>query len=300
MSESATEIIKDILKNLWAGFKKLPLIKKLFEKGPRVAVLRLSGIIADTNVRKKGLSYKDTAKYIDKAFDRSGLKAVMLVINSPGGSPAQTALIAGHIRQLADEKELPVYAFVEDVAASGGYWLACAADEIYGLETSILGSVGVISASFGFEDFIEKHDIHRRVHTAGGSKSFMDPFLPEKKEDLKRLEELQEDIHESFISWVKQRRGDKISAKDSELFEGQIWTTSKAIDLGMADAIGDLRSVTREKYGEDVKLIKIDPSEGSFLSGLLGMKSSRARMDIADDVLNAMKSETDWSRFGLS
>ena len=186
----------------------IPIIGGIFKPKPRVSVIRLSGVIADSGPGRPGISHNKYEKYIEHAFDEFDLKAVLLVINSPGGSPAQSALIGDQIRRLSEEREVPVYAFVEDVAASGGYWLACAAEEIYANETSIIGSIGVISASFGFKELIEKHGVERRLHTSGKNKSFMDPFMAEKPADVKRLKELQWDLHETFIGWVKDRRGD--------------------------------------------------------------------------------------------
>ena len=181
----------------------LPLIGGLLKPKPRVSVIRLSGVIADSGPGRGGISHHRYEKSIFYAFEEFDLQAVLLVINSPGGSPAQSSLIGDQIRRLSEEKEVPVYAFVEDVAASGGYWLACAADEIYANETSIVGSIGVISASFGFKDVIEKYGIERRVHTSGKNKSFMDPFKDEKPADVKRLKGIQWELHETFIGWVK-------------------------------------------------------------------------------------------------
>ena len=186
--------MKDHIRKAAKFLKSAPIIGGLFEKHPKVITIRFSGVIADNSMKRGGISYAKYASLLDKAFDKHEISAVALIINSPGGAPAQTSLIANHIRRLSEEKDLPVYAFVEDVAASGGYWLACAADEIYAQSTSIVGSIGVISASFGFEDFIAKHDIHRRVHTSGKEKSFMDPFTPESKADLERLKSIQKDI----------------------------------------------------------------------------------------------------------
>ncbi|NCC22433.1 MAG: S49 family peptidase [Alphaproteobacteria bacterium] len=263
----------------------------------KVAVLRLSGVIADSTVRRSGISHAKLARQIEKAFRLPGLEAAALQINSPGGSPAQSALIAGHIVRLAREKEKPVFAFVEDVAASGGYWLACAADEIYVQDSSIVGSIGVISAGFGLEDFIAKHGIHRRLHTSGKDKSFLDPFAPEKEKDVSRLKELQKDIHERFKDWVRERRGKILNGKESELFEGAFWTGRKAIELGIADDVGEMRAVLREKFGEDIKFVDLQPQKKLLPSFLRSEGALQA--DWARDLLEIAEDRASWQRFGL-
>lgn len=216
---------------------------------PFVAVIRLQGPIANSG---RGLDDVSLAPVIEKAFSRGKPKAVALQINSPGGSPVQSSLIAARIRRLAEEKKVPVYAFVEDVAASGGYWLACAADEIYLDEGSIAGSIGVISAGFGLHDLIGKYGVERRVHTAGKSKSLLDPFKPEKPEDVERLRGWLDQLHEVFIGFVKDRRGGKLS-DETDLFTGDVWIGRKAVELGLADEIGHLAPVMKEKFGKKVK-----------------------------------------------
>ena len=192
----------------WKNYQKWPLIEKLFEPRPRIAVLRMSGVIADTTgMRRPGISYERYAKLIEKAFKIPHLDAVALIINSPGGSPGQCSLLTSLLRNKADENGTKIYAFVEDVAASGGYWLAAGADEIHAQETALLGSIGVISASFGLHEFIRCYNIERRVHSSGKEKSFMDPFLPEDESDIQRLKTIQGDIHDQFKAWVESRRG---------------------------------------------------------------------------------------------
>ena len=278
-----------------------PVVGPMLEPRDKVAVIRFAGVIADASISRKGISYHRYAKAIDKAFDKGGVKAVALVINSPGGSAAQTSLIANHIRQRAEEKELPVFAFVEDVAASGGYWLACAADEIYAQESSIVGSIGVISASFGFEDFIEKHGIHRRLHTSGESKSFLDPFSPEKKEDVTRLKTIQEDIHEAFKSWVSERRGDVLNGSEKALFDGSFWTAGLAQERGLINGIGDLRSVMRTRFGDEVKFADIAPDKALSLPVPFLGKAQQTVMahSLADDALDALETRAIWARYGL-
>lgn len=276
------------------ALESLPVIGRMLKRGPKIPVVRLSGVIADSVGRRGGLSYNKVRSQLEKAFGMAKAPAVALVINSPGGSAAQSQLIGKLIRQLAAEKEKPVYAFVEDVAASGGYWLACAADEIYAQETSIVGSIGVISAGFGFEDFIDRHQIKRRLYTSGRDKSLLDPFLPEKPGDIARLTEAQREIHEHFIDWVKDRRGGKLNGTDEELFEGRFWVGSIALDMGAIDAVGDVRSVMREKYGEDINLVYMSPEKkklpyvGSFIQD-----------GWVDDILTTVEDRAIWSRFGL-
>jgi len=289
--------MKDFLCTVLKGLKSCPVIGDWLEKRPKVAVIRLSGVIGDAAMKRQGICYHRLARVIDKAFEKSGVRAVALVINSPGGAAAQSSLIAGHIRQLAGEKEIPVYAFIEDVAASGGYWLACAADGIYAQETSIVGSVGVVSASFGFEDFIARHGIHRRLHTSGAEKSFLDPFVPESKTDLERLSAIQKDIHGAFRDWVRERRGEKLSGTDRTLFEGQFWTAGPALDKGFIDGIGDLRSVLREKIGENVRFIDMNPDKGLPLPlSLFGKLETRG---LSDEIIETLETRSLWSRFGL-
>lgn len=280
---------------------KLPIVGAFFLTGPKVSVLRLNGVIADTAINRKGLSHHKVKKLIDKAFDRADV-AVALVINSPGGSAAQSSLIASHIRQRALEKGIPVLAFVEDLAVSGGYWLACAADKIYVQPTSIAGSIGVISASFGFEDFIGKHQIKRRVYTAGTEKSFMDPFSPEQEKDIRRLQEVQREIHRQFIAWVKNRREGRLKGDIADLFEGQFWTAFEAMGNGIVDDLGDVRGTTRERFGKDVRLIDFAPDRKlPFPLSLLGGEdiSLGDRNEWAQALLEAIESRAAWSRYGL-
>ena len=230
---------------------------------PVVAVLRLNGVIAAGG---RGLSDAVLAPAIERAFVKGKPSAVALSINSPGGSPAQSSLIAARIRRLAEEKDVPVIAFVEDVAASGGYWLACAADEIYGDENSILGSIGVISAGFGFPDLIARYGIERRVYTAGNSKSFLDPFKAENPEDIDRLKSLQAQIHDSFISHVKRRRGDKL-LEGRDLFTGEVWVGQGAVDVGLADGIAHLKPFLKDRFGKKTRFIVHGPRR-SFLQKL--------------------------------
>src|SRR6185295_15691782 len=217
----------------------LTWIKDRFRRGPVVPVVRLSGVIASGGLLgNRGLSIETVAPLLKRAFDTKGAKAVALTINSPGGSPAQSALIGQRIRLLAREKGVKVIAFVEDVAASGGYWLACAADEIIVDPNSIVGSIGVISAGFGFQDLIARFGVERRLHTSGERKSMLDPFRPETPEDVERLHRLQAEIHEGFKGWVRERRAGKLKGDDAMLFSGEFWTGRRGLDLGLVDGLG--------------------------------------------------------------
>jgi serine protease SohB len=276
---------------------RLP-IKRFRDPAPVITVLRLHGVIGRLGPANSGLSLDRLEKSIDRAFATRHVKTVALSVNSPGGSPVQSALIAGRIRQLAAEKEVPVVAFTEDVAASGGYWLACAADEIYADANSIVGSIGVISSGFGFPQVLERLGVERRVYTAGARKGMLDPFQPEVPEDITRLKTIQADMHESFKNYVRERRGEKIAAPDSELFDGDIWTGSQALSLGLVDGLGDLRSVMRKTYGDRVKIRTVNPSAGGILRRWFGGGSSRDERRLWT-AISVFESWAHWKRFGL-
>lgn len=287
---------QETLKKFRSLMRTVPFVGRHFEERPKISVIRLSGVIMDS-ARRSSICFARVAKQIEKAFDRPGVVAVALAVNSPGGSAGQSSLIAHEIRFWAEEKNLPVYAFVEDVAASGGYWLACAADEIYAQPVSIIGSIGVISASFGFEDFIRKHDIHRRLYTAGHEKSLLDPFLPEKPEDLDRLGALQKDLHNCFIDWVRERRGHMLKAGDRTLFEGRFWTAQTALELGLIDGLQDMRAFLSAKYGDRIKLIDVSADRR-----LLALPAALMQADmngIGDELLQSIESRSVWARYGL-
>ncbi|MGE5768190.1 MAG: S49 family peptidase [Bacteroidota bacterium] len=277
---------------------------------PEVAVLRLSGVIGGFGPLRGGMSIAGLEPLIERAFSVPRLKAVALVINSPGGSAAQSALIAQRIRDLAQEKEVPVLAFCEDVAASGGYWLACAADEIFVQPTSIVGSIGVITQGFGFSGLMEKLGVERRVYTAGDRKAILDPFRPEKPDDVARIRALQDDLHEVFKQMVRDRRGQRLKAPEDKLFSGEFWAGGKSIELGLADSEGELRRVLRDRFGKRVRLRRIQgpkrllrrlglgrgrASDGSTLSAA-GLPEPE---DWAAGVLAAVEERALWSRFGL-
>lgn len=283
----------------WLG----PIIPQRFRTGiPVVPVVRLTGTIGGVTEWRPGLTLAALAKPLERAFAVRNARAVALVINSPGGSPAQSHLIFQRIRQLAAEKNLPVLAFIEDVGASGGYMLACAADEIICDRFSIVGSIGVVGGSFGFPKLMEKLGIERRLYTSGDRKAMLDPFEPEKPDDVKRIKAIQKDIHENFIALVKERRGGKLKGPPKTLFSGEFWTAQTAIELGLADAIGDLRSNLRERYGDKVRIQLIAADRGWFgrktpgvnlLAGLAG------KPGFADDAIAALESRALWSRYGL-
>lgn len=252
---------------------------------PHVGVVRLQGAIAAGG---RTLSDASTAPLIEKAFAAKPV-AVALEINCPGGSPVQSSLIAGRIRRLADEKKIPVVAFVEDVAASGGYWLASAADEIIADPTSIVGSIGVISSGFGAHEFIARHGIERRVHTAGGNKSFMDTFRPEKTEDVERLKGILDDMHEVFKAQVSARRGAKL-ADDPSIFTGEFWLAQKGIELGLVDGIGHMNPVMKERFGGKVKFRRYKAKRSFW---------QRFGAQMVQDSLNGIEERALYAQFGL-
>jgi signal peptide peptidase SppA len=269
---------------------------------PVVPVVRLAGVIGVVTPLRPGLLLSTTAKLLDRAFAMPHARALALVINSPGGSPSQSHLIFRRIRQLADEKKIPVLAFVEDVGASGGYMLACAADEIVCNEFSIVGSIGVVGASFGFNQLMEKVGIERRLYTAGDHKAMLDPFLPEKPEDVQRIKAIQKDVHENFIALVKERRGSKLKGSEETLFSGEFWSAQKAIDLGLADRIGDLRSTLRERFGEKVHTPLISGERSLFGRRVPGVGLVDAFSHppaLADDLISALEVRAIWGRYGF-
>lgn len=278
--------------------------RALARRGPPVVgVVRLAGVIGDVMRARAGLTLADVAGPLEQAFDLPNLKCVAIAVNSPGGSPVQSALIARRIRALADEKAVPVVAFVEDAAASGGYWLACAADEIFADESSIVGSIGVISAGFGFQGLIERFGVERRLHTAGERKGALDPFRPEDPEEAARLEALLGDIHDSFKSMVRDRRGDRLRAAEEELFTGEFWTGRRALELGLVDGLGDVRSTMRSRYGDKVRLRVIGGKE-PLLKRLLSRAPGRAgaehvAAELAGATIARMEERAHWARFGL-
>jgi signal peptide peptidase SppA len=282
----------------------------LFRRSPVLPVLRLSGPIGMATPLRPGLSLTTVAGAIEKAFTMSKVPGVAIVINSPGGSPVQSHLIFQRIRQLATENNKRVHVFCEDVAASGGYFLALAGDEIFADPSSIVGSIGVVSSMFGFDKAIEKLGIERRVYTAGLNKSQLDPFMPEKPEDIERLKLLQRDVHDVFISIVKDRRAGRLKGADADLFSGAFWSAQRALEHGLIDGIAEVRSRMREVYGDTVKLALVPMSKPGLLSrfrklpgmGLHGLVSGDgldARATFAEDCLSTLEARAIWARFGL-
>jgi signal peptide peptidase SppA len=269
-----------------------------------VPVVRLSGVIGAVTPLRPGMTLAGLAKTLERAFSVRNAKAVALLINSPGGSPVQSRQIYLRIRQLAEEKKLPVLVFVEDVAASGGYMIACAGDEIFCDPSSILGSIGVVGGSFGMTELIRKIGVERRLYTAGEHKAMLDPFLPEDPDDVARLKAIQRDIHGTFIDLVKMSRGARLKGAE-ELFTGEYWAGEKSVALGLADAIGDLRSTLRARYGDKVVTPLIAPAAG-MLAGLLGRRApgagSLALEDLSglpDELISALETRAIWARFGF-
>ena len=271
-----------------------------------VPVVRLSGVIGAVTPLRPGLTLAGVAKMLERAFATRHAKAVALVINSPGGSPVQSRQIYLRIRQLAVEKKLPVLVFVEDVAASGGYMIACAGDEIFCDPSSILGSIGVVGGSFGFQELIKRIGVERRLYTAGEHKAMLDPFLPEDPQDVARLKAIQREIHAIFIALVKDSRGARLKGNEDDLFSGEYWAGETSVSLGLADKIGDIRATLRERYGDKVLTPVIAPPSG-MLAGLLGRRSPGADAlaalggfgGLPDDLISALETRAIWAKFGF-
>src|SRR6195256_2633891 len=293
----------------WPGLvdRLMELIPARLRRGIAVVpVVRLSGLIGAVTPLRPGMSLAGVARTLERAFAMKNAKAVALVINSPGGSPVQSRQIYLRIRQLAAEKKLPVLVFVEDVAASGGYMIACAGDEIFCDPSSIMGSIGVVGGSFGFQELIKKIGVERRLYTAGEHKAMLDPFLPEDPDDVARLKAIQREIHAIFIALVKQSRSARLKGADDALFSGEYWAGESAVSLGLADGIGDLRSTLRARYGEKVLTPVIAPASG-LLAGLLGRRwpgaGSMSQLDgigsLPGELISALETRAIWAKFGL-
>lgn len=303
MDSKVSNKFTDVLGNRLSS--KLPSkLAERAERGPVVAVVRLQGVITSTSpaVSRPTISLQNVESALTRAFGHDRLSAVALAINSPGGSATQSALVADRIRELAAEKNVPVLAFCEDVAASGGYWLACAADEIYAHQTSMVGSVGVISASFGVNNLLERIGVERRVYTAGEQKLRLDPFRPEQEDDVRWLKGIQQDLHGQFADWVRERRGSAIADAGEQLFTGEVWTGQKAKELGLVDGLGNLRSVVKRKY-PDAHVVPVEPKK-QLLARLgvggpgVGVGGSAAPA-LVQSVLDSVEHRVQWSRFGL-
>ncbi|MEV6827712.1 S49 family peptidase [Amycolatopsis sp. NPDC051102] len=272
---------------------RIPVLADRVERKDVVAVVKLHGVItpSPSPLARGAINLAAVETALTRAFGHDRLKAVALLINSPGGAPTQSGLVAERIRQLADEKGVPVLAFCEDVAASGGYWLACAADEIYAHRTSMVGSIGVISGGFGFTGLLERFGIERRLHTAGANKARLDPFSPEKPEDVEWLKKMHAQLHDLFVNWVKDRRGDRLTSSE-DLFTGDVWLGAKAAELGLIDGLGSLRQIITERY-PDAEISVAEPKKP--LLARLGLGAPAA----AAAVLDAVTQKAAWSRFGL-
>jgi serine protease SohB len=279
-----------------------PLVPRRFRGDtPVVPVVRLTGVIGFSTPLRPGLTLAGLARTLDRAFAMRNAPAVAIAINSPGGSPVQSHLIFRRIRELAKEKGRRVIAFVEDAAASGGYMIACAADEIIADPHSIVGSIGVVGSSFGFDKAIGKLGIERRLYTSGEHKAMLDPFLPENADDVERLKKLQREIHDDFIGLVKSRRGGKLAGPENDLFSGEYWTGRRALELGLVDGIGDLRGVLRERFGEKVITPLVSAERGWFgrrvpgVGGPLGLLQG----GLSEDLISALEARAIWARYGL-
>jgi serine protease SohB len=270
-----------------------------------VPVVRLTGVIGFSTPLRPGLTMAGIARTLDRVFAVRNAAAVALAINSPGGSPAQSHLIFRRIRELAQEKNRRVIAFVEDAAASGGYMIACAADEIIADPNSIVGSIGVVGGSFGFDKLLAKIGVERRLYTSGEHKAMLDPFLPANPDDVERLKKLQREIHGDFIALVKSRRGGKLNGPEESLFSGEYWTGRRALEFGLVDAIGDLRSTLRQRFGDKVFMPLIAADRGLLGRRIFGvdrgevMPASLAQTGLAEDIISALEARALWARYGL-
>jgi len=288
-----------------AGTRALAVVRGFIPerfRGDRVVVpvAKLSGIIGLSTPLRPGLTIGSVARTLDRLFAVRNAAAVALVINSPGGSPVQSHLIFRRIRELAEEKQRRVIAFVEDVAASGGYMMACAADEIIADQHSIVGSIGVVGGSFGFDKLIAKLGIERRLYTSGENKAMLDPFLPEKPDEVERLKKLQGEIHEDFIALVKSRRGDKLAGPENDLFSGAYWTGRRGLELGLVDSIGEVRSTLRGRFGDKVVTPLIAPERRLFGRRVGGIEHRDfIGAGLAEDVISALEARALWARYGL-
>lgn len=313
MAKSSSELRVGDIGNGWGGGLTSvlrPLVPQRFRRDrPVVPVVRLQGVIGTSAPLRPGLSLAGLAKTLDRAFAVRRAPAVALAINSPGGSPVQSHLIFRRIRELAKEYDRRVIGFVEDAGASGGYMIACAADEIFADPHSIVGSIGVVGGSFGFDKAIAKLGIERRLYTSGEHKATLDPFLPENPDDVERLKRLQRAIHDDFIALVKESRGSKLNGTDSDLFTGEYWTGRRALELGLVDGIGDLRTVLRERFGDKVQTPLISAERGFLGRRALGAQFLGAsipdiiqpwsRSNLAEDLLSALEARAIWARYGL-
>jgi len=263
-----------------------------------IAVLRLNGVIGKVSTVQSGLTLESLNELIEKAFKIKKLTALCLIINSPGGSPAQSELIAKRIRELAKENKIKIYSFIEDMAASGGYWLACSGDQIYALRSSVIGSIGVVSSGFGFHEAINKLGIERRVYTEGKNKAVLDPFKPINKDDLKIIKNLQKQVYEHFVDYIKTRRVGKLTQQDDILFNGEFWAGQTALDYGLIDGIGDMYGVMKEKFGDNIKFQYLCAKQ-PWLKKKLGMASKILTDNLADSLISTVENKIINDKFDI-
>ena len=298
---STATTIREACSRALAGLQAL--VPQRFRRDrPIVPVVRLTGIVGFSTPLRPGLTLATVARTLDRAFALGHAAAVALVINSPGGSAVQSHLIFRRIRQLAEQHNRRVIGFIEDAGASGGYMIACAADEIVADQHSIVGSIGVVGGSFGFDRLIAKLGVERRLYTSGEHKAMLDPFLPENPDDVDRLKQLQREIHDDFIALVKSRRAGKLAGPQDDLFSGAYWTGRRALELGLVDAIGDLRSVLRERFGDKLVTPLVSAERGWLGRRLLGAgtgEGAPAHFGFAEDLISALEARAIWARYGL-
>lgn len=306
-----SKIMNEINKSTIAGAEFEPIIAKrqiskleqliasIFGDSKEViAVLRLNGVIGKVSTVQSGLTLESLNELIEKAFKIKKLKALCLIINSPGGSPVQSELIANRIRELSKENKIKIFSFIEDMAASGGYWLACSGDQIYALRSSIIGSIGVVSSGFGFHEAINKLGIERRVYTEGKNKAILDPFKPINKEDLKIIKNLQKQVYEHFVDYVKTRRVGKLTQQDDILFNGEFWAGQTALDYGLIDGLGDIYSIMKEKFGDNIKFQYLCAKQ-PWIKKKLGMASKILSDNLAYSLINAVENKIINDKFDI-
>jgi len=303
VDHNMSEHVRQLLAGARAALRPI-LPKRLRGDIPVVPVVRLSGIIGFSTPLKPGLTLANVARVLERAFGLRKARAVALLINSPGGSPVQSHLIYRRIRALAAEHSRPVIAFAEDVAASGGYMIACAGDEIICDPSSIVGSIGVVGSSFGFAKLLDRIGVERRLYTSGEHKAMLDPFLPEKPDDVERLQAVQREIHQGFIELVKGSRGARLKGPEKTVFSGEYWTGSKAVELGLADAVGDLHSTLRSRFGDEVRTPLISAPRGWFgrvqpAVTALDVLRGPADAGLAEEIVSAIEARALWARYGL-
>ncbi len=269
------------------------------KKTNNIAVVNLSGVIGKGGKIEQGINIENVNPLLEKAFETKSLKAVAINVNSPGGSPVQSELIYQRIKELSLEKKIPVFTFAQDVAASGGYFILCAGEEMFAHSASIIGSIGVISAGFGFEELIKKIGVERRIYAQGKNKAVLDPFSAENPESIKILKSAQQDVYKSFKDLVRSVRKDKLKESDETLFNGAFWSGKKACDLGLVDAIADMRSVMKNKFGDKVKFINIEPKKKGFIKELLASKVGEFNSNLAGNLIDKIEEKGIWGKFGL-